>query len=69
MYVVEGVNHRVSVFTCEGIFLISFGRWGDGPGQFVKPFRITVDENGMIYVADYDNDRIQILAKLKKSQH
>ena len=44
VYVIEGGNHRVSVFTCEGEFLKSFGSRGDGPGQFTNPFRITLDK-------------------------
>jgi DNA-binding beta-propeller fold protein YncE len=35
VYIAEKVrNHRVSVFTKDGKFLISFGSQGDGPGQF-----------------------------------
>ena len=60
VYVVEEGNHRVSVFTCEGTFLTSFGSEGDGPGQFKNPHAITVDKNGIIYVSDTGNNRIQI---------
>ncbi len=34
VYVGESGNNRVSVFTCEGVFLKSFGSKGSGPGQF-----------------------------------
>jgi hypothetical protein len=57
---VENDNHRVSLFTHKGKFLTSFGSWGDGPGQFKKAFTITVDRNGLIYVADTENNRLQI---------
>ena len=30
-------NHRVSVFTSEGVFVTSFGRRGSGPGEFANP--------------------------------
>ena len=60
VYVAEGFNHRVSVFTHEGKFLTSFGSQGNGPGQFKSPFRATVDRNGIVYVADSGNNRIQI---------
>ena len=58
VYVNEYNNCRVSVFTHEGNFLTSFGSQGDGPGQFYYPHRISVDGNGIIYVAD--TSRIQI---------
>ena len=48
VYVAEANNHRVSVFTCEGSFLTSFGNRGDGPGKFMHPRGITVDKNGII---------------------
>jgi tripartite motif-containing protein 2/3/tripartite motif-containing protein 71 len=69
MYITEGVNHRISLFTLEGKFLMSLGIEGDGPGRFNYPCGITVDKQGIVYVADYYNNRIQIFAKLTKSQH
>ena len=61
MYVVEYGNHRVSVFTHEGTFLMSFGSEGNGPGQFKHPRAITVDKNGVFYISDTGNNRIQII--------
>ena len=45
-------NHRVSVFTSEGQFVTSFGRRGQGPGEFNYPCGITVDNSGVVYVCD-----------------
>ena len=53
-------NHRVSMFTSEGQFLRSFGTKGEGPGQFYCPAGIVVDRDGLVYVCDTDNNRIQI---------
>ena len=58
VYVSEGENHRVSVFTSEGQFVMSFGRRGQGPGEFYYPRGITVDSNGVVYVCDQDNSRV-----------
>ena len=60
VYVVEGNNHQVSVFTCEGKFLTPFGRKGDEPGCFNSPRGITVDKNEIICVSDSGNNHIQI---------
>lgn len=37
IYVVDRRNHRVQVFDAEGEFLRSFGRQGQGPGEFSSP--------------------------------
>ena len=59
VYVTEFNNHRVSVFTCEGEFLASFGSPGYEPGQFINPRGVKIDQNGMVYVCDYGNNRLQ----------
>jgi tripartite motif-containing protein 2/3/tripartite motif-containing protein 71 len=58
VYVTEYHNHRVSVFTCEGEFLRSFGTKGIGPGQFAYPRGIAVDKNGVGYVSDMNNNHL-----------
>ena len=53
-------NHRVMRFSAEGNFLMSFGSFGDEPGQFNVPHAIAIDSRGRLFVADRDNNRIQI---------
>ena len=36
-----------------------FGSFGTGPGQFASPRDVAVDDDGNIYVADAENNRIQ----------
>ena len=59
VYVTESSNYCVSVFTCEGKFLTSFGTQGARPGQFSILRGIAVDKNGVVYVADSGNSRLQ----------
>ena len=41
--------------------LFSFGSFGKGQGQFVKPLNIAInDTTGNIAVADFDNNRVQL---------
>lgn len=41
----------------------SFGVHGSGPGQFYAPQGMAADRNGNWYVADTDNNRIQIFSR------
>ena len=53
-------NHRVSVFTSEGVFVTSFGRRGSGPGEFDYPHGLVVDDSGVVYVCDTNNGCVQM---------
>ena len=53
-------NHCVSVFTKQGNFITSFGKKGSGDGQFIYPTGIAIDSDGVLYVCDYSNSRIQV---------
>ena len=49
----------ISVFTTDGTHVNTFGSHGSAVGQICKPFSITVGEDGLVYVAEYGNDRVQ----------
>ena len=57
VYVSEEINHRVSVFTSEGQFVLFFGKKGEGPGEFIYPCGLAVD-SGVVYVCDTSNNRV-----------
>ncbi|MGH3056227.1 MAG: 6-bladed beta-propeller, partial [Gaiellaceae bacterium] len=59
VYVVDYGNHRIEIFSNDGVYLGQFGGMGRGPGQFLGPIGIAIDANGFIYVADANNNRIQ----------
>jgi len=53
-------NARVHRFSADGQWIKSWGEPGTGPGQFNLPHGIAVDDDNNVYVADRENDRIQI---------
>ncbi|HJZ58349.1 MAG TPA: peptidyl-alpha-hydroxyglycine alpha-amidating lyase family protein [Gemmataceae bacterium] len=61
IYVGDGYgNARVHKFAPDGRLLLSWGEPGSGPGQFYIPHGIAVDREGIVYVADRENSRIQL---------
>ena len=56
IYVTESTKGcaQVAVFDSSGKRINTIGSTGDGPGQFQKPFYITVDSNDNFYVTSID---------------
>ncbi len=61
IYVSDGYsNSRIAKYDKHGNWLMSWGSRGKGPGQFDTPHNIVADRDGDIYVADRNNNRIQV---------
>lgn len=75
VYVADWGNDRVQKFASDGRFLAEFGTSVgailpyrdsqytslDGVGQFCRPTGVAVDKVGDIYIADWGNNRVQVL--------
>jgi sugar lactone lactonase YvrE len=61
LYILDAGNHRVQKFSPEGKYIASFGRQGQGPGDFSYPDAIDIDAEDMVWVSDPNNQRIQVL--------
>ena len=61
IFVSDGhVNSRIVKFSKDGTFIKSWGKRGDGPGEFNVPHTIFFDSRGRLLVGDRSNRRIQI---------
>jgi DNA-binding beta-propeller fold protein YncE len=61
VYVSDGYgNSRVHKYDPRGRHLFSWGEGGTDPGCFNLPHNIVTDAQGLVYVADRENHRIQI---------
>lgn len=60
IYLVDNSGAKVEVFDLGGKHLFSFGKYGDGDGEFNRPSPITINSRKEIIVGDTFNSRIQI---------
>jgi len=63
LYVCDGYgNARVHRFTADGKLIQSWGEPGTGTGEFILPHGIGISSDDRVFVADRENDRIQIFS-------
>jgi ABC-type multidrug transport system ATPase subunit len=52
--------HRVVLFDADGRGFTTFGKEGQGPGEFIYPVAVAKDAQENLYIAEYgSNDRVQ----------
>lgn len=56
----ENSNHRIVKFSSDGKFIKTWGKRGSAPGEFDTPHGLAFDSRGRLFVADRNNNRIQI---------
>lgn len=63
LYVTDGYgNCKVHRFSATGALIQSWGEPGTEPGQFYLPHGLRVAADGRVFVADRENDRLQIFS-------
>jgi len=56
-----GEFDRIHKYTSHGEYVDRMGEHGDGPLQFSRPQSLAVDEQGLLWLADSCNHRIQVI--------
>jgi DNA-binding beta-propeller fold protein YncE len=76
IFVVQGHGRgdpKVIKFDSDGNFIKAWGKKGTGPGEFDIAHSIAIDAQGLLYVADRNNQRIQVFDAdgkyLRESKH
>jgi DNA-binding beta-propeller fold protein YncE len=62
IYILDSGNQRVQKFSPEGKYVATFGRKGQGPGEFDSPRSFDLDSKGHLYVLDGNQKRIQVFS-------
>jgi sugar lactone lactonase YvrE len=55
----QGPN-KVYKFSPDGKLIKTWGKTGTGPGEFDQPHSLAFDSKGLLYIADRNNNRIQV---------
>jgi sugar lactone lactonase YvrE len=56
-----GEYDRIHKYTSDGQYVDRMGEHGTGPLQFSRPQSLCIDQNGLLWVADSCNHRIQVI--------
>ena len=59
-FITDSGNHRIQKFDKTWRKVLTFGEQGDEPGQFQYPLCVSIAANDLLYIADLNNNRIQI---------
>ncbi len=60
LWVADSCNHRIQLFSPEGVFVREHGHAGSGPGELSYPYDIRIDRQGRQIVCEFGNSRVQI---------
>ena len=61
IFVTDGYgNRRIVKFAPDGRYLAQWGREGSAAGEFINPHAIDISSEGQLYVADRENNRVQV---------
>jgi DNA-binding beta-propeller fold protein YncE len=62
LYLAEyGEFDRIYKYSSDGQYIDRFGEHGDGPLQFSRPQTLAVDDDGLLWISDACNHRIQVV--------
>ncbi|HDL18338.1 MAG TPA: 6-bladed beta-propeller [Bacteroidetes bacterium] len=63
IYLLDSGNNRVQVFDAAGKFLYSFGKKGQGPGEFMMAYSMVLSGDEKLYILDLQNRRMSVFQK------
>lgn len=62
VYVLDRGNNRIQKYNRKGEYLLTIGKEGQGPGEFMSPLRFSITKDDTIIVSDIQNSRFQLFS-------
>ena len=70
IFVTDGYgNSAVHRFSPDGQLKLSWGQVGTDPGEFCNPHNVVIDDDENVFVADRENNRVQVFDGNGQLQH
>ena len=63
IYVSDFMENCVKVYNSNGVYVITIGRKGKGPGEFSRLSNIDIDSEDSLYAMDFENRRISVFTR------
>ena len=60
IFVSDCSKHHIHVFNTQRQYIKTFSKEGTGKGQLKSPRGLAVDTNGLVYIANGDNGRVEV---------
>ena len=68
VFITDYMRHTVLLYDLSGKFMYEFGGYGIGPGWFQYPKGIALDRKGNVIIADFFNQRVQVISLRFKNE-
>ena len=62
LFVADAGHHAIFIFSLDGHLVHIIGTHGSGPTQFSNPFAVAISSDGVMFVTDWNNHRVQMLS-------
>lgn len=61
VYIADALNHRIQIFSTDGTHLDTLPQ--NDPTFLYLPYDLAIDEDGLLWVAEYGNGRVSMLSR------
>lgn len=60
LFILDYDAKKIVTYNTDGEFLFEFGGEGDAPGKMIRPYSMSIDENGLIWIVDAEMSKLLV---------